>query len=211
MQLGAPAVAQINLAVQPILNCQAGGSCEGGEPEGVYQFMRKTGLPDQTCQQYLAKDPARASCDPIQICETCSPSNSSFSPGTCAVVKTYPAWKVKEFGQVSGLDQIKAELVARGPIGAGMMVTSRFENYAGGIYKEQTGPIQINHEISIVGYGETSTGEEYLICRNSWGTAWGSEGFFYMTTDESRNLGITTEGDWAVPDITQAHLDAFRA
>jgi len=211
MQLGAPAVAQINLAVQPILNCQAGGSCEGGEPEGVYQFMRKTGLPDQTCQQYLAKDPARASCDPIQICETCSPSNSSFSPGTCAVVKTYPAWKVKEFGQVSGLDQIKAELVARGPIGAGMMVTSRFENYAGGIYKEQTGPIQINHEISIVGYGETSTGEEYLICRNSWGTAWGSEGFFYMTTDESMNLGITTEGDWAVPDITQAHLDAFRA
>ena len=35
-----------NLALSPqvIVNCRAGGSCEGGNPAGVYEFAHKTGV-----------------------------------------------------------------------------------------------------------------------------------------------------------------------
>merc|ERR1711957_217942 len=49
--------------------------------------------------------------------------------------------------------------------------------------------ILINHEISVVGYGKTYTGEEYWVGRNSWGTYWGEAGFFRMAMYED-NLGI---------------------
>ena len=52
-----------------------------------------------------------------------------------------------------------------------MDVTPKFELYEGGIYKEKLiNPPQLNHEISLVGWGlDEVTGEEYWIGRNSWG------------------------------------------
>lgn len=50
----------------------------------------------------------------------------------------------------------------------------------GGIYSEHIDNVEINHEISVVGYGVTEDGQEYWIGRNSWGTYWGEYGFFRM-------------------------------
>lgn len=36
--------ANLALSAQVILNCRAGGSCEGGAPEQVYEFLHKTGV-----------------------------------------------------------------------------------------------------------------------------------------------------------------------
>merc|ERR1712029_876907 len=44
------------LSAQAIINCRAGGSCEGGNPAGVYEFAAKVGVPDVTCLIYEAKD-----------------------------------------------------------------------------------------------------------------------------------------------------------
>jgi len=49
-----------------------------------------------------------------------------------------------------------------------------------------------NHVISVVGWGETSDGESYLIGRNSWGTLWGEWGFFRIEMG-SDNLGISDD------------------
>src|SRR4051812_321311 len=61
-----------------------------------------------------------------------------------------------------------AEIATRGPVAAGIDATV-LETYTGGIIT-QTQPANINHIISIVGYGtDAATGLDYWIGRNSWG------------------------------------------
>jgi hypothetical protein len=45
---------------------------EGGNPGGVYEYAFKTGIPDSSCQQYVAKDLDKAVCQPIDICKDCT-------------------------------------------------------------------------------------------------------------------------------------------
>jgi len=37
------------LSPQVIIDCEAGGSCEGGDAEGVYQFGHDRGIPEESC------------------------------------------------------------------------------------------------------------------------------------------------------------------
>lgn len=70
------------------------------------------------------------------------------------------------------------EIAARGPISCGIEATQPFDDYTGGIFCDTTPFTESNHAISLVGYGtDATTGEDYWLLRNSWGTYWGEEGF----------------------------------
>jgi cathepsin X len=46
-------------------------------------------------------------------------------------------------------------------------------NYTGGVYYDTTNNTEIDHDISVVGYGvDKETGWKYWLIRNSWGTYW---------------------------------------
>lgn len=61
----------------------------------------------------------------------------------------------------------------RGPITCAMAVTDDFyKNYTGGIYIDTTGTTDLDHDISIYGWG-VENGTAYWVARNSWGTYWG--------------------------------------
>ncbi|KAL4480109.1 hypothetical protein ABPG74_020625 [Tetrahymena malaccensis] len=194
----------IELSVQAIINCQAGGSCNGGQPISVYSFAHKKGIPEESCQNYVSKNPSKFSCSDIQRCMDCTkpaPTNTTVNPGRCWAVEDYANWKVAEYGTVSGADKMKAEIFARGPISCGIAVTNKFEAYNGGVYSEKNLLTRINHEIAVVGWGvDETTNTEYWIGRNSWGTYWGEDGFFRIKM-HSENLKIETDCSWGVPIV----------
>eukprot|EP01147_Barroeca_monosierra_P002864 gene2865-5699_t len=183
---------EINLAPQVLLNCRGGGSCSGGNPGGVWEYIHRHGIPDETCQNYEARD---GQCTPLGICETCAPGKG------CSPISNFTLYYVSEFGSVSGADRIKAEIYARGPIAAGIDATPELDAYTGGVFSQKKAFPMINHEVSICGWG-VDNGEEYWLVRNSWGTYWGEAGYFRIKM-HSDNLGIESQGSWAVPTFSK--------
>ena len=184
-------VPSINLSVQSIINCANSGSCHGGWPDGVYEWAQTDGIPDVTCQAYTAQD-GECGADKMGLCMDCT--RDEFPP-----VTEVRRIKDKEYGAVSGPEQMKAEITARGPISCGILATDNFLDYRGGIYSEVTGG-GINHIIEIAGWGVADDGTEYWIGRNSWGTYWGEHGWFKIQMYKD-NLNVEQDCQWGVPDL----------
>ncbi|EER08819.1 cathepsin L, putative, partial [Perkinsus marinus ATCC 50983] len=54
-----------------------------------------------------------------------------------------------------------------------------FQFYKSGVYSSDTCNGGLDHAVVAVGYGNEN-GEDYFIGRNSWGTSWGQDGYFYL-------------------------------
>ena len=69
--------ADVMLGRQTFLNCAPGhglsNGCDGGDPKDIYEFMRKYGLPDESCLPYNATDHTKFAqhnytCPPMGYC-----------------------------------------------------------------------------------------------------------------------------------------------
>ena len=93
------------------------------------------------------------------------------------------------------------EIKNRGPITCAIAVTQELVNYTGGIFNDTTGRVELDHDISVTGWGEDEDGTKYWIIRNSWGSYWGEGGNFRLIRGTD-NLGIESTCSWAVPTDT---------
>jgi len=199
----------VDLSIQFILNCGSGvaGSCYGGSHHGAYKFIKDYGnVPFASCQSYLAcsndsnegfcgyvKD--LTNCHPENVCKTCS--TFSENGGTCVGLKEYPNATIKDYGSVKGETNMKNEILKRGPIACGVNANPIL-NYNGGIFDDDTASSQIDHIISVTGWGlNKKTNKQYWIVRNSWGEYWGELGYIRITMGQ---LGIEDDCAWAIPD-----------
>jgi cathepsin X len=195
----------VALDAQMIVNCQAGGTCHGGNPGEVYDFAAEMGIADSSCEQYVATDLKKPMCEAIDMCKDCKwppcPVGQDCQDHCWAV--DFKHYYVSENYFIEGKDQMKADLYKNGPIGCGIMVTDNFEKYTSGIYSEEVENIMLNHEISVVGWGkDEKTGQEYWVGRNSWGTYWGEGGFFKMAMGKG-GLGIEQDCTAGTPSFTK--------
>ena len=171
-------------------------------------------VPYETCQPYMACSSdsmedlclhVNTECTPMNICRTCgNPSKG----GTCNEIDQFPYATISEYGSYRNkcVDEIKAEIFARGPVTAGI-AGMYLHNYTGGVIRDDASlrDLHMTHEVSIVGWGFDQTADvQYWIVRNSHGEYWGELSFFRIELGTNL-LGIETHVTWATPGSFTIH------
>jgi len=145
----------IDLSEQMLLSCSHAGNCDaGGFEYKAAEYIRRTGIPNESCYPYSASD---APCNPCA--------------GWASRVVRIASWN-----WVSTSSTAIMSALQDGPVTSWMAVYSDFYHYRSGVYQPTAGAsYQGGHFVVIVGYDRTG---KYWICKNSWGTSWGESGFF---------------------------------
>lgn len=160
----------LNLSEQELVDCTGSGSgCGGGSPIAALRtLIAKGGLATEAAYPYTAS------------AGTCKPST--------AVATIAGAGRVPPGDEVSLLGY-----VAQGPVLALIDASqSSFDTYHGGVYDEPSCRTDNpTRAVLIVGYG-ASSGQDYWIVKNSFGTSWGSSGYIFMSRNNNNNCGIAS-------------------
>ena len=90
--------------------------------------------------------------------------------------------KIKSYKYISNVNEIKLWLVNYGPLVTRMNVYQDFYEYTYGIYMQKSLNLRGGHAILLMGFDDN---HEYWICKNSWGTGWGENGYFRIKYGES--------------------------
>jgi len=124
-------------------------------------------------------------------CKNCFPQKGCWAQERAKI------YGVEEYGEVKGEQNMMNEILQRGPITCAIAVTNELVNYTGGIFEDKTGRVELDHDISVTGWGEEN-GTKYWIVRNSWGSYWGEGGNVRLIRGID-NLGIESTCSWATP------------
>lgn len=135
--------------------------CQGGFVAGALDLGRLAGFVSDDCLGY---DVTKA-----DECE-------SKDLATC---KRY---NVADYCVLEGVSEIKTQLAATGPVAAMIQVTKEFLIYKDGIYDETFSDYKLEglQAVKIIGWDVSSSGTEYWIIENSWGSSWGQNGIAHV-------------------------------
>ena len=194
---------EINIAEQVLISCETFGpdddkdsGCHGGYAYNAFKWMAENEITDETCSIYRARG-----YDNGEVCSSMNRGCRNCNPGeACYIPDQYMVYGVDEYGECIGEEAMKQEL-QRGPIACGIAVPDALETYTGGIFCDDTGDMDIVHDVSVVGYGEDDSGSPYWLVRNSWGHHWGEGGFFRVCRG-TNNINIESDCSWATPKDT---------
>ncbi len=109
---------------------------------------------------------------------SCNP-NKGFRKAVCWNYVSSPPDKLPT------VDELKKALIEHGPISAGIVFDSCFQDYKAGVFNEKN--LQdINHVVLLVGWDDKK--QAWLI-KNSYGESWGENGFAWVKYG-SNNIGM---------------------
>lgn len=153
-----------------------GGSCGfGWWPTEALEHLKTEGVPDEEALPYS---------NPQYI--NCNDGDNNWKSRRV---------KISSYNSI-GNSQIKEYLIDYGPLVVTFKVYEDFYYYNSGIYEHIWGSRQGGHCVTLIGYNDI---EEYWICKNSWGTNWGENGYFNI---KYRECGIDSGAEYLKVDTS---------
>ncbi|GAB2257781.1 hypothetical protein Droror1_Dr00013941 [Drosera rotundifolia] len=173
----------MSLSEQEIIDCddhREDHGCFGGSPGGVYQFVNKSkGLVTEDEYKYVG-----------------------FQQPTCRSGFELTAYRtISGYGRVPSNNEYSIKkAIGLGPANVGIRMVKSVYYYDKGVYNDRScscsSARDLNHAITVVGYGETDDNKKYWLCKNSWGSDWGDNGYFKIAReveDPKGRCGIATD------------------
>ena len=131
-----------------------GGPNGGWWVPNALDAFKNPGVTDEPCYPYTGGD---------QMC-------SGLAPGWAVRATRIIGWH-----QVTNQADMKSWLANRGPLATCFTVYDDFRHYTSGVYQHVWGAVAGGHCVSVVGYDDS---QGCWICKNSWGTGFGEQGYF---------------------------------
>ncbi|OAY68564.1 Ananain [Ananas comosus] len=157
----------VSLSEQQVLDCAVSYGCDGGWVNKAYDFIiSNKGVASAAIYPYKASQ---------GTCRTNGVPNSAYITGYTRVQ--------------SNNERSMMYAVSNQPIAASIEASGDFQHYKRGVFSGPCGT-SLNHAITIIGYGQDSSGKKFWIVRNSWGASWGERGYIRMARDVSSSSGL---------------------
>ncbi|GFP79707.1 senescence-specific cysteine protease sag39 [Phtheirospermum japonicum] len=158
----------VSLSEQQLLDCDTNGGCGGGTMEGAFDYViSNQGLATETNYPY-----------------------EEFKD-TCKTMGSTPVAKITGYEKVlANSESALLNAVANQPVSVVIEGSGNdFKFYLGGVFVGECGT-ELNHAVTVVGYGETEDGTKYWVVKNSWGADWGEKGYIRMQRDVDSSEGL---------------------
>jgi len=164
----------VSVSEQNLVDCstsQGNQGCDGGlMTQAMDYIIQNKGIDTEASYPYTAED------------------------GTCAYSPSHIGATLKSYTNV--ITGNEADLLLKavsGPVSVAIDASqSSFQFYSSGVYYEPAcSSTQLDHGVLVVGWG-VSSGTDYWLVKNSWGSDWGLSGYIMMSRLKSNNCGIAT-------------------
>jgi len=160
--------ALIKLSEQQVVDCSrslGNEGCNGGYEKNVFQYViNNRGIGTSAKYPYTGRD--------NQACK----GSTNPSVVTISSQKSIPA----------NNENAMMTAVQLGPISIAVDASHSFQFYSRGVFDDRGCGTSLDHAINIVGFGtDTTTGKDYWIVRNSWGTSWGESGYIRVIRNKN--------------------------
>nr|CAG4712923.1 unnamed protein product [Naegleria fowleri] len=164
--------------------------CDGGFAYLVSKYGEDFGIVAESCDPYVG------------FVTKCKPNNN------CPVRQFWTDYKYTG-GFYGAVDEnnMMLDILVNGPLAVSMEVYNDLFSYHSGIYRHVPSskfsapvpnPFELtNHVVLIVGWGEEN-GQKYWIVKNSWGTGFGMQGYFWIAKGVDE-CAIESENGSAIP------------
>jgi cathepsin L len=164
----------VSLSEQNLVDCstaQGNQGCDGGlMTQAMDYIISNKGIDTESSYPYTAED------------------------GTCAYNAANSGSMLGKYVNVNAGDEGDLQIkVNSGPTSVAIDASQNsFQLYTSGVYNEPAcSTSQLDHGVLAVGWG-VSSGTDYWLVKNSWGTDWGIQGYIWMSRNNGNQCGIAT-------------------
>jgi len=167
----------VSLSEQNIMDCSdayGNEGCDGGWMTQAFEYIiNNKGVDTESSYPYQGED------------------------GTCHFSKKNIGATLTSYVNVTSGDEndLLTEAV-NGPVSIAMDAgLDSFQFYTSGVYSDPdcgNNMDSLDHGVLVIGWGALSNGTDYWIVKNSWGTDWGLNGYFWLARNDNNMCGVAT-------------------